>query len=230
QSRQQIADQINVFLSSREENLLDKILAIGGVQQAEIFEIQVKARVTSADIERVEAMLRDPAIRVTKTSERMQYDTYFLFHKRERGRIRIREDRRIDPGARMDTKYTITLMAEADQGEYPYAMLLSRARYTARASQTLRFYREYFHPDHETEIEKHRRRWRILYKNKDFAINIDDLVGRQDNGPFLEIKGRTWGRRDADERATLIGELLERCGIRAEQLVKQEYVELEREG
>ncbi|CAA9301068.1 MAG: Cytosine deaminase, partial [uncultured Chloroflexia bacterium] len=41
---QQIADRIDAFLLKREANLLDKILAIGGVQQAEIFEVQVKAR------------------------------------------------------------------------------------------------------------------------------------------------------------------------------------------
>ncbi len=225
---QRIADEVNTFLAEREDNLLDKILAIGGVKQAEIFEIQVKARIEEDDIPRIEALLHSPEISITKASERIQYDTYFLFHKRERGRIRIREDRRIDPGSRIDSKYTITLMEEGALGDYPFALLLSRARYTAPAQHSTRFYREYFHPDHEVEIEKHRRRWRILYKNKDFAINIDRLRGQNDTGPFLEIKARTWGRRDADERATLIGELLHRWEIDEQRLVKQEYVELER--
>ena len=228
QRAQQIADRINVFLAGREENLLDKILAIGGVRQAEIFEIQVKAQISEADIARIEAGLHAPDISITKASERMQYDTYFLFHKRERGRIRIREDRRLDPGARLDSKYTITLMEEGTLGDYPFALLLSRARYTAPADHSTRFYREYFHPDQEIEIEKHRRRWRILYQNKDFAVNVDRLVGHSQPGPFLEIKSRTWGRRDADERAALIGELLQRWGIDTDHLVKQEYIELER--
>lgn len=225
---QRIADTVNSFLAGREENLLDKILAIGGVKQAEIFEIQVKARIEEADIARIEALLHSPDIVITKASERIQYDTYFLFHKRERGRIRIREDRRIDPGSRIDSKYTITLIEEGTPGDYPFALLLSRARYTAPAQHSTRFYREYFHPDQEVEIEKHRRRWRILYKNKDFAVNIDRLRGQPDVGPFLEIKARTWGRRDADERAALIGELLRRWDVDEQRLVKQEYVEMGR--
>jgi 5-methylthioadenosine/S-adenosylhomocysteine deaminase len=223
---QAIAEQINAFLFNREDNLLDKILGIGGVEQAEIFELQVKAHLGAVGTQAVERLLAHPEITITKTSERKQYDTYFLFHKRERGRIRIREDHRLDPGARPEPKYTITLMAEAWRGDYPSAILLSRARYTARADRTLRFYREYFYPDSESEFEKHRRRWRILYKGVDFAVNLDTLMGQNDPGPYLEIKSRTWSRKDADERAHMIGELLALCGIDEQVLVKQEYVEL----
>ncbi len=224
---QQLADQIDRFLANREENLLDKIIGIGGVEQAEIFELQVKARLAAADVARIEAVLQEPDISITKTSERKQYDTYFLFAQRERGRVRIREDHRLDPGARREPKYTITLMAEeTDRFYYPSAILLSRARYTAPADHSLRFYREYFHPDHTLELEKHRRRWRIRYRATDFAVNIDTLVGQSEPGPYLEIKSRTWSRRDADERATMIGELLQRCGITDAALLKQEYVEL----
>jgi 5-methylthioadenosine/S-adenosylhomocysteine deaminase len=221
-----IAERINTFLSGREANLLDKIIGIGGVQQAEIFELQVKAHMGEDGSECVQRMLAHPAVQVTKTSERRQYDTYFIFEQRERGRIRIREDHRLDPGARPEPKYTITLMEEARRGDYPFAILLSRARYTASADRTLRFYREYFHPDHEEELEKHRQRWRILYQDVDFAINFDTLVDQSDPGPYLEIKSRTWGRRDADERARLIGELLALCGIDDSRLVKQEYIEI----
>ncbi len=227
QQAQDIAVHINSYLSSREENLLDKIIGVGGVQQAEIFELQVKALIREEDVACVEQMLTHPDVTITKASERRQYDHYFLFNKSERGRIRIREDHRLDPGARPEPKYTLTLMAEATRGEYPFAILLSRARYTAKADHSLRFYREYFHPDHEVELEKYRRRWRILYKDVDFAINIDTLVGQREPGPYLEIKSRTWGRKDADERARLIGELLALCSIEDQALVKQEYVEIE---
>jgi 5-methylthioadenosine/S-adenosylhomocysteine deaminase len=222
---QTIAEDINAFLARRERNLLAKILAIGGVQQAEIFEIQVKTRLSPNAEERLQRLLHDPHILVTKASERDQYDTYFLFQNRER--IRIREDHRSDPGARAEPKYTITLMAEAVRGEYPSAIVLSRARYTAAADRTVRFYREYFAPDAVVELQKHRRRWRILYKAHDFAINFDTLPGRDDPGPFLEIKSRTWSSRDAAERAALIGELLALIGINEDELVKQEYVEME---
>lgn len=117
-------------------------------------------------------------------------------------------------------------MAEARRVDHPKAMMLSRARYTAPADHTVRFYREYFQPDRIEEIEKRRRRWRILYKDHDFAINLDTLAGQPDPGPFLEIKSRTWSRRDAERRAELISELLELAGITDEALVLQEYVEL----
>lgn len=224
---QAIAERINVFLANREQNLLDKILAIGGVQQDEIFEVQVKAHVGTEGEMYVQRLIDHPDVEITKASERTQYDTYFLFHNGERGRIRIREDHRIDPGARLKPKYTITLIAEGRRGEYPEAILLSRARYTAPADYTLRFYREYFQPDAVVELQKGRRRWRIVYQGEDFAVNLDTLEGRRAPGPYLEIKSRTWSRKDADDKARLIGELLAICDIAESDLVKQEYVEIE---
>jgi 5-methylthioadenosine/S-adenosylhomocysteine deaminase len=223
---QAIADRINTYLSEREADLLDKIAGIGGVRQAEIFELQVKALVGEQGNACIERLLSHPDITVTKTSERTQYDTYFLFDDPERGRIRIREDHRTDPGARPEPKYTITLMAAGSRGDYPSAILLSRARYTANADHTLRFYREYFHPDQEVQLEKRRRRWRITYRGYDFAINLDTMVGHTAPGPYLEIKTRTWSRKDADERADIIGELLDLCQLEDQVLVKQEYLDL----
>jgi 5-methylthioadenosine/S-adenosylhomocysteine deaminase len=223
---QGIADRINAFLAGREQNLLDKILAIGGVRQAEIFEVQVKAFAGDQGDAMVERLLNHADISITKPSERTQYDTYFLFSDHARGRIRIREDHRTDPGARADPKYTITLVAEDERGVYPSAILLSRARYTAPADRSLRFYREYFQPDRVVEIEKRRRRWRIAYQGEEFAINLDALVSQGQRGPYLEIKCRSWSRRDADERVRLIGELLAIAGVDEAQLLKQEYVEM----
>jgi 5-methylthioadenosine/S-adenosylhomocysteine deaminase len=224
---QVIADRINDFLANREQNLLDKILAIGGVQQDEIFEVQVKAQLGERGEEVIQQLLAHPNITITKASERTQYDNYFLFHNSERGRIRIREDHRLDPGARLKPKYTITLMAEGRRGEYPSAILLSRARYTAPADYTLRFYREYFQPDDIVELEKGRKRWRIVYKGEDFAVNLDTLIGHRNPGPYLEIKSRTWSRKDANHKAEFIGELLAIGGVDEASLVKQEYVEME---
>ncbi|MDQ2997396.1 MAG: amidohydrolase family protein [Chloroflexota bacterium] len=221
---QAIADRIDSFLAQREDNLLSKIVAISGVHSAEIFEVQLKARISNLD--QVLSRLSDPSITITKASERTQYDTYFSFADPRRGRIRIREDHRSDPGARPDPKYTITLTEPAVHGEYPHAIVISRARYDALANRTLRFYREYFQPDRITTIEKHRRRWRILYQGKDFAINIDELIDHPHPGPYIEIKSRTWSRSDAAERAELIGSLLRHFGVEEAGLVKQEYVDL----
>ena len=226
QRSQEIADRINAFLAHREQNLLDKILAIGGVHQAEIFEVQVKAHIDADRLEQIaERVTRDPIV-VTKASERTQYDTYFLWSDASKGRIRIREDHRVDPGARAEPKYTITLVAPAERSDSSSAVLLGRARYTAPADRTLRFYREYFQPDSVVEIEKRRRRWRILYKDADFAVNLDTLVGHERPGPYLEIKSRTWSRKDAEHKAALLGELLQLFGVSEQALVEHEYLEL----
>ncbi len=223
---QVIADRINAFLGERESNLLDKIVAIGGVQQAEIFEVQVKACI--ADAEAIAAALNGPAFTITKATERTQYDTYLMFADPARGRVRYREDHRRDPGARLDPKSTLTLtVPAAERDDFPHAVLLSRARYTAPADRSLRFYREYFQPEMIVEVEKQRRRWRVIYKDEDFAINIDRLVGSTEPGPFLEIKSRTWSFRDAEHKVALIAEMLEHLGVSEEQLVKKEYVEME---
>jgi len=224
---QLIADRIDEFLSAREANLLDKIVAIGGVRQDELFEVQVKAHIE--DAEPIAALVEGPEFQITKASRRSQYDTYLLFDDETRGRIRYREDHRRDPGARMDAKYTITLtVPAAERNDFPNAILLSRARYTAPADRSLRFYREYFGADAVVEVEKQRRRWRVIYKGEDFAINIDRLPNLED-GLFLEIKSRTWSFHDAELKADLIGQMLALFGIRDEQLVKKEYVELEME-
>jgi 5-methylthioadenosine/S-adenosylhomocysteine deaminase len=222
---QEISARIDEFLASRESNLMAKIFALGGVQQDEIFEIQAKVRLGPGGEGRVNQILDDPAVSVSKISARTQYDTYFLFRNRER--LRIREDHRTDPGARPEPKYTLTLMAEARRGDFPHDIVLSRARYTASADHTVRFYREYFQPDPVVELEKRRRRWRIIYRDHDFAINLDTLLGGGDAGPFLEIKSRTWSSRDAADRAALIGELLALIGVVESDLMKQEYVEME---
>jgi 5-methylthioadenosine/S-adenosylhomocysteine deaminase len=223
---QAIADRINEFLQQREANLLDKILAIGGVQQDEIFEVQVKARID--EVERIEAALHAEPFEIAKATERTQYDTYFLFDDQKLGRIRYREDHRQDAGTRLDPKYTLTLTVPSnDRNEFPHAVLLSRARYTALADRSLRFYREYFQPDAVVEIEKHRRRWRVMYQSEDFSINLDRIDG--DPQLYLEIKSRTWSQRDAQHKAALIGDMLQRFGISDDQLLRQEYVEMQQE-
>ncbi|GAB4194769.1 MAG: amidohydrolase family protein [Roseiflexaceae bacterium] len=224
---QAITEQINTFMAEREENLLDKILAIGGVSQSEIFEVQAKAYISPERVGEIEQALANPALRVEKISERNQYDTYFLWDDGAKGRVRLREDHRTDPySLRQAPKYNVTLTAPATLGEFPHAIVLGRARYTAPADRTLRFYREYFQPDRVVEIEKRRRRWRLVYEGEDFAVNLDTLIGHDQPGPYLEIKSRTWSRKDAERKAELIGALLALFNVPESALVRQEYVEL----
>jgi 5-methylthioadenosine/S-adenosylhomocysteine deaminase len=46
-------------------------------------------------------------------------------------------------------------------------------------------------------------------------------------GSFLEVKSRTWSRRDAEEKASLILEILEALGSKQAEPVRQDYPDLE---
>jgi 5-methylthioadenosine/S-adenosylhomocysteine deaminase len=125
----------------------------------------------------------------------------------------------------MHPTYSLTLTLPARREEYPNAAILSRSRYTATASRSLRFYQEYFQPDEIREVEKRRQRVHISYKGEHFALNLD-VLSKPSAGYFLEIKSRTWSRADAQHKVQLIGELLDLFGIPHENLVKKEYVEI----
>ena len=46
------------------------------------------------------------------------------------------------------------------------------------------------------------------------------------DGYFVEVKSRTWSRRDAEDKAAVITELLERLGARPDDTIEADYVEL----
>jgi len=220
-----LARKIDTFLIQREESVLSKLLVIGQVAQEKIFEVQVK--VLLADPSPIEGLLDGPEITVLKPSLRRQYDTYFLFFDPYRSRLRYREDEVLGEGGQVeDVFYRLTLTSETKDKEYARSVLLSRSRFDAPATRSLRFYREYFKPAAEVVVHKERRRYRIRYGGTDFAINLDRLVKPDLPEVFLEIKSRTWSRQDAERKADLIGELLELFGVQEQELVKQEYMEL----
>ncbi len=227
-----LARQINDFIDEREHSLLNKLIALGSPEWRETFEIQVKAHLPGTA--GVEARLKSPAIEIVRATVREQYDTYFLFHRPDMGSIRYREDEILqgqpEEGAQQTgvlqyvPEYTLTLIGPQREREYERSVILSRSRFTAKATHSLRFYREYFQPDMEHEIVKWRKRFRILYKGEEFAVNLDRLSKPAYDGAFLEIKSRTWSQADAMKKAALIGELLDLLGIPVETIVKGEYV------
>ena len=220
-----IARKIDTFLIQREESVLSKLLAIGQVAQEKTFEVQVKVYLT--DVAPVESLLNRPEIMVIKPSLRRQYDTYFLFDDPYHSRLRYREDELLDEdGQVQDVVYRLTLTGETKEREYARSVLLSRSRFDAPATRSLRFYREYFKPVAEVEVHKERRRYRIRYGGTDFAINLDRLMKPELPGVYLEIKSRTWSKQDAERKAELIGALLELLQVQERELVRQEYVEL----
>jgi len=222
---QRIADRVNTFMMRREESLLDKLVAIGGLEWAETFEVQVKGHVESEDA--VRERLGHPDITaVWRPSVRDQYDTYLLFADERQGHIRYREDNVIREGEEVPVSIqTLTLTGPGSEREFGNSVLLSRSRFTSKADRTLRFYREYFEPDRVKEVHKHRQRWHIRYKGVHFAVNLDRLSKPAREGIFLEIKSRTWSKRDAEQKALLMGELLDMFQVDRASLLKRDYVD-----
>ena len=94
-----MAKEVDTFLIRREESVLSKLVAIGGVAQERSFEVQVK--IDGVDLVALEAQLRTmDNVRFVRDSARSQYDTYFLFDDEYGSRIRYREDEIVDPETR----------------------------------------------------------------------------------------------------------------------------------
>jgi 5-methylthioadenosine/S-adenosylhomocysteine deaminase len=222
-----VAHKIDRFLIAREESVLSKLLAIGGLAQERTFEVQVKLYLP--DPSAVEELLAAEEIPVSKDSFRKQYDTYFLFADPYHSRLRYREDELMEDDDIVDVSYRLTLTGPTKEREFPHSVLLSRSRFDAPANRSLRFYREYFQPQEEWEVHKERRRYHVRFGGTDFAVNLDRMIRPELPGTFLEIKSRTWSAQDAERKAKLIGQLLEMLGVREQELVRREYLELARE-
>ena len=218
------ARRIDSFLTAREQSVLSKLIALGGSTEEESFEVQIKVKLS--DQTAVAAALKKHGIHITYQKHYRQYDNYFFFDDPAQGRLRYREDDLIDEKGKVGTVRTrLTLIGQNSEGEFDQNVLLSRSRYLAPADQTLRFYREYFKPASEQSIEKDRQRWHITYKEVEFFINLD-TIERPDMGYFLEIKSRTWSRRDAERKAQLTAELLSLLGASDGEHITHDYVEL----
>jgi 5-methylthioadenosine/S-adenosylhomocysteine deaminase len=222
----EIARKIDLFLIEREQSVLSKLIALGGSMEEESFEVQVKAKVT--DPEPIIQALKGPEIETTAFKHYHQYDNYFFFDNPDQGRLRFREDNLINPkGEVADVRSRLTLIGQEREGKIGQDVLLSRSRFLAPAAHTLRFYREYFTPGTETSIQKDRQRWHIRYKDTEFFVNLDH-VEQPEMGYFLEIKSRTWSRRDAESKAELLTELLKLLGAAGSKTVLQDYIEIVR--
>lgn len=221
---QEYARKIDAFLLDREYSVLSKLIAIGGASEEESYEVQVKVALNDPQV--VISSIPQPGIEVLHHRHYHEYDTYFSFADSSQGYLRYREDEAIGPNDQIsNVRYRLTLLGPSREGNLPRDVLLSRSRFIAPAIHSLRFYREYFKPSLETMIEKHRLRWRILYHGLEFFINLD----RIDNPPlghFLEVKSRTWSRRDAEHKALVARELIQSLGITTEASVTQDYIEI----
>jgi 5-methylthioadenosine/S-adenosylhomocysteine deaminase len=222
-----VAGEIDSFVLERESSPFNKLVVLAGVQRQESFEVQVK--VTLEDDRRILSVLDGDEVQITKRAHYRQFDRYFIFDgdDPDAARLRYREDEFVgDDGKVYQARARLTLLGEAHEQEYPNAVMLSRSRYLAPAEQSLRFYREYFDPVVEVGVNKDRRRWRIIYKETDFAINLDQVTEPEIDTHFMEVKSRTWSRSDAERKAALITELLSLFGVDPTSAESKEYPEL----
>ena len=223
-SARNVARRIDGFLTRREESVLQKLIAIGGAAEQESFEIQVKARVPSEDS--VLRALESEDVSIIREVHYHQYDIYFFFDDPEQGRLRYREDEFLDAQRQVvNARARLTLTGPTREDAFG-SVLLFRSRFFAPATHSPRFYREYFKPTRERAVEKDRRRWLVAYRGVQFYVHLDRLLNPASDGFFVEVKSRTWSRRDAQDKAAVVAQLLERLGARPDDAIEADYVEL----
>ncbi len=221
---QDYAQKIDLFLIQREESVLSKLIAVGGAAEEESFEVQAKVRIP--DRQSVLLAMKKPEIQVLRTRHYHQFDTYFSFEEPSQGYLRYREDDFVNEKNEVTgVRARLTLIGPGFEYHFPQEVLLWRSRYFAPATQTLRFYREYFKPCKEREIEKDRLRFKISYKGVELYINLDE-VKKPSLGNFLEIKSRTWSRKDAEEKSRLVTELIGLLAMADAEPLAKDYVEM----
>jgi 5-methylthioadenosine/S-adenosylhomocysteine deaminase len=218
------ASRIDTFLTEREDSVLSKLVAIGNAEQEESYEVQIKVRLSNPDA--VKAKLESGELDILRRAHYHEYDIYFSFADPSQGRLRYREDHFVDENGRvLNERARLTLTGPAVEREYKNYVMLSRSRFIAPARHSARFYREYFKPATESTVHKDRLRWRIRFRDRKFFVNIDRLL-EPPTCCFLEIKSRTWSRRDAEEKAGLILELLEVLGVEDPTPIVEEYPDM----
>ncbi len=221
---QEYAKKIDAFLIEREQSVLSKLIAIGGAMEEESFEVQAKVHVKDSD--KIIEALNKESIEIEYTRHYHEYDNYFFFEKENQGRLRYREDEFInEKGEVTNVRGRLTLVGVTREGTFEHDVMLSRSRYYAPATHSLRFYTEYFAPVRELEIEKDRKRFKIQYKGVDFYINLDTLI-KPDLGFFLEVKSRTWSWEDAERKSRMIAELMDYLGAASGNAETQDYIEI----
>lgn len=222
-----VAAEVDAFVQKRESSPYNKLVALEQVAREEGYETQVKIPLESPDP--VIKLLENGTFKVTKKNTYHQFDHYFIFDTDDldAARLRFREDHYLDAKGNVTQSRTrLTLLGVTHPETFPNSVMLSRTRFMAPATRSLRFYREYFTPGKEIEVDKLRQRWRIEYEGADIAINLDQVENPVIPGWFLEIKARTWSNKDAVHKANLIRQIVETFGLSGSDAIRLEYVEL----
>ena len=221
---QELAEKIDNFLIERFQSVYSKLIAIGGAEEQESYEVQVKVKLE--DPQALISRLEESELEILYYRHYHEYDTYFRFDDPQEGWLRYREDEFIDHRGEVENiRYRLTLIGPERERHFPKDVLLSRSRFIAPAPHSLRFYREYFKPTQETFIEKDRRRWKVNFRGIQFFINVDRL-DEPALGTFLEVKSRTWSLEDAEKKAQVAEDLLKLLGSHPKDAETLDYVQI----
>jgi 5-methylthioadenosine/S-adenosylhomocysteine deaminase len=221
---QELAEKIDHFLVERFQSVFSKLIAIGGAEEQESYEVQVKVKLE--DPQGLINRLKDSELEILYYRHYHEYDTYFHFDDPQEGWLRYREDEFLDSKGEIENiRYRLTLIGQEREKHFPKDVLLSRSRFIAPAPHSLRFYREYFKPAGETYIEKDRKRWKVNFRDIEFFINVDRL-DEPDLGTFMEVKSRTWSLEDAEKKAQVAEDLLKLLGSLPKDAETLDYVQI----
>ena len=221
---QELAEKIDQFLIEQFQSVYSKLIAIGGAEEQESYEVQVKVKLE--DPQALISRLEESELEILYYRHYHEYDTYFRFDDPQEGWLRYREDEFIDHRGEVENiRYRLTLIGPERERHFPKDVLLSRSRFIAPAPHSLRFYREYFKPAQEIFIEKDRRRWKVNYRDIQFFINVDRL-DEPALGTFLEVKSRTWSLEDAEKKAQVAENLLKLVGSHPKDAETLDYVQI----
>lgn len=220
------AQKVDEFLIAHDGDVLSKLLAVGGLERSESFEVQVKAVLN--DTTAIDQLLEHPDVEILREVHYRQYDTYFLFEDQNMGRVRYREDDRIgEDGEVKEVRARLTYTMPTKEREFNSAVLLSHSRFIAPADRPLRFYKEYFTGATIRELRKDRRRMHIHYQGVLYYVNIDRVTEPELPETYVEIKSRTWSLLDAEHKANGIQRMMSIIGITPQDAVPTEYLEMQ---
>jgi 5-methylthioadenosine/S-adenosylhomocysteine deaminase len=218
------ATKVDAFLLPRERSVLSKLISIGGAEEGEHYEVQLKVKVS--DLAAPQRAIEKTELEVIRFRRYREFDTYLNFAEPEQGCVRYREDEFVEAdGSVSQARYRLTHMGKVREEKISSGAVLSRSRFIAQAQHSLRFYREYFRPQKELSIEKERLRWLVKFQGEEFFINLD-RIDKPNLGCFVEIKSRTWSRSDAEIKASMAAELLRLLGLSDRNAVHEDYLEM----
>ena len=217
--------RIDTFLTEREQSVLQKLVAIGGAAEQESFEVQIKARVRSADssASRRSRATRSPSSAPCTTISSTPTSS---LRRSSQGRLRYREDEFLDQARQRDQRPSA---ADADRtvarsrvrigAAVPIPVLCASHALASFLSRVL-----------QADARARRRE------------GSAPLAGRVPRRPVLRARrspaqpssrGLLPGGKVADlvtagreDKAAIITELLERLGVRPDETVAEDYVEL----